>query len=76
MSNSNVPDPNEQNRQLLARLWDAVKRRGNGKCYFPCIQCMGFKRIRILIITTTKHCREHEHAEGENEYRPFLGLAL
>ena len=31
MSNRlNILDPNEDNRQLLARLWDAVKRRGDG----------------------------------------------
>ena len=29
MSNRNIPDPNEDNRQLLARLWDAAKRRGD-----------------------------------------------
>ena len=28
----------------------------------------------ILIITATKHCREHGHAEGGNEYRPFVGI--
>ena len=76
MSNSNILDPNEHNRQLLARLWDATKRRGDGKCYCPCTQCRGFKRRRILISTTTKHCREHGHTEGGNEYRPFVGLAL
>ena len=72
----NILDPNEDNRQLLARLWDAVKRRGDGKCYCPCTQCRGFKRRRILISTTTKHCREHGHAEGGNEYCPFVCLAL
>ena len=77
MSNRlNILDPNEDNRQLLARLWDAVKRRGDGKCYCPCTQCRGFKRIRILISTTKKHCREHGHAEGGNQYRQFVGLAL
>ena len=77
MSNRlNILDPNEDNRQLLARLWDAAKRRGDGKCYFMCTQCRGFKRRRILISTATKNCREHGHAEGGNEYRPFVGLAL
>ena len=76
MSNRNIPDPNENNRQLFARLWDAAKRRGDGKCYYPCTQCRGFKRRRILISTTTQHCREHGHAEGGNEYHPFVGLAL
>ena len=63
MSNRlNIPYPNEDNRQLLARLWDATKRRGDGKCYCPCTQCRGFKRRRILISTSRKHCREHGHA--------------
>ena len=76
MSNINILDPNEDNRQLLARLWDVVKRRGDGKCYFSCTQCRGFKRRIILISTSTKHCREHGHAEGGNEYHPFVGLTL
>ena len=62
MSNRNILDPNENNPQFLARLWDAAKRRGDGKFYCPCSQCRGFKRRRILIATSTKHCREHGHA--------------
>ena len=76
MSNSNIPDPNEQNRHLLSRLCDAVKRRGDGKCYCPCSQCRGFKRRIIVITKTRKHCREHGHTEGRNEYRPFVSVAL
>ena len=76
MSNRNILDPNENNRQLLARIWDAAKQRGDGKFYCPCTQCRGFKRRRILISTATKHYREHGHAEGGNEYRPFVGLSL
>ena len=38
MLNRNIPDPNEDNRKLLARLWDAIKRRGDGKFYCPCSQ--------------------------------------
>ena len=77
MSNRlNILDPNEENRQLLAILWDAAKRRGDGKCYCPCTQCRGFKRRIILISIATKHCREHGHTEGGNEYHPFVGLAL
>ena len=76
MSNSNIPDPNEYNRQLLPKLWDAAKRMGDGKYYYPCTQCRGFKRRIILISIATKHCREHGHVEGGNQYRPFVGLAL
>ena len=60
MLNNNIPDPGEQNRQLLARLWDGMKRKGDGKCYCPCSQCRGFKRRIIKITTTRKHCREHD----------------
>ena len=76
ISNRNIPDPNENNQKLLAILWDAAKRRGDGKCYCPCTQCGGFNRRRILISKATKHCREHGHAEGGNKYCPFVGLAL
>ena len=65
MSNRlNILDPNEDNQQLLARLWDAAKRRGDGKCYCQCTQCRGFKRRITLISIATKHCREHGHIEG------------
>ena len=36
MSNRNIPNPNKKNWQFLARLWDAAKRRGDGKFYCPC----------------------------------------
>ena len=54
MSNNNIPDPDEQNRQLLARLWDELKRKGDGKFYCPCSQYMGFKRRRLKITTVKK----------------------
>ena len=76
MSNRNIPDPDEQNRLLLARLWDGMKRKGDGKGYCPCSQCRGFKRRRIKITIAKKHCSKHWHAEGGNEYRPFVSLAL
>ena len=76
MSNRNISDPNKENWRLLARLWDAAKWRGDGKCYCLCTQCRGFKRRGILIATTTKNCREHGHAKGGNKYCPFVGLAL
>ena len=31
MSNNNIPGTNEQNRQLFARLWNGLKRKGDGK---------------------------------------------
>ena len=76
MSNSNIHDTDEQNRQFLARLWDGLKRKGDQKCYCSCSQCSGFKRRRINITRTKKHCREHGHTEGGHEYRPFVSFAL
>ena len=65
-------DPAEQNRQLLARLWEGVERRGDGKCYCPCSQCRGFNTRRLLIKTAKRHCREHGHVEGGHEYHPLV----
>ena len=76
MSNRNIPNLGKQNRQLLARLWDGLKRKGDGKCYCPCSQGKGFKRRRIKITTTKKHCREHGHAEGGHEYHLFVSFSL
>ena len=76
MSNSNIPYPDEQNQQLLARLWDGLKRKGDGKFYCPCNQCIGFERRRIKITTSRKHCREHGHAKAGHEYRTFVYFAL
>ena len=75
MPRNNVPDQ-EQNRQLLARLWDGVKRRGDGKCYCPCKMCKGLKTRRYLITTTEQHCRQHGHIEGGNEYRPLVCILI
>ena len=76
ISNRNIPDPDEQNRQLLARLWDGLKRKGDGKCYCPCSQCRGFKRRRIKIATVKIHCREYGHAEGGHDYRLFVSFSI
>ena len=76
MSNSNIHDPDEQNRQLFARLWDGLKREDDGKHYCPCSQCRGFIRRRIKITTAIKRCMEHGHAKGGHEYHPFVGFTL
>ena len=49
---NNILDPHDQNRELLAILWDGLKRKGDGKLFYPCSQCRGFKRRRIKITTT------------------------
>jgi hypothetical protein len=76
MSHNNIPNPEEQNREALARLWDGVRKRGDGKCYCPCCQCKGFNRRRILITTTKRHCLQHGHVEGGHEYHPLVGCSL
>ena len=76
MSNRNTLDLDEQNQQFVSRLWDGLKRKDDGKCYCPCSQCRGFKRRRIKITTTRKYYREHGHAEGGHEYRPFVSFEL
>ena len=76
MPNTNILDVDEQNRQLLARLWDGLKRKGDGKCYCPCSQCRGFKSRRIDIETSKRHYREYGHAKGGHDYCPFVSFSL
>ena len=76
MSHNNIHDPKEQNRELLSIFWVGVKRKGDGKCYFLCSQCRGFKRRRINITTAKIHCREHGHVEGGHEYHPLVSCSL
>ena len=75
MPRNNVPDQ-EENRQLFARLWDGVRKRGDGKCHCPCSRCRGFNPRRLLISTAKRHCREHGHVEGDHEYHPFVSPSL
>ena len=72
--NNNILDPHDQNHELLIRLWDGLKRKGDGKCYCPCSQCWGFKRRKINITTAKRHCREDGHAEEGHDYRPFVSF--
>jgi hypothetical protein len=47
--------------------------KGDGRCYFPCKKCCTTRPVRILIATTTKHCRKYGHIDGgSNEYRPVV----
>ena len=44
--------------------------KGDNKCYFPCKNCCTRRPERVLIETTTKHCRKYGHMDGgSNEYR-------
>jgi hypothetical protein len=50
-----------------------VGEKGDGRCYFPCKKCCLIRPVRILIATTTKHCRKYGHIDGgSNEYRPMV----
>ena len=73
---NNIVDPHDQNHELLARSWDGLKQKGDGKLYYPCSQFRGFKRRRINITTTKIHCREYGHDEGGHEYRLFVSFSL
>jgi hypothetical protein len=53
-----------------------LNAKGDRKCYFPCTQCKGFNRRRILITTTERHCRQFGHVEGGYEYRPLVSYSL
>jgi hypothetical protein len=60
-----------ENDRKLAQLRAALEARSDGKCYFPCYDCKGLQRRRLLITTVERHCREKGHAEGGYEYRPL-----
>jgi hypothetical protein len=46
-----------------------VGEKSDGRCYFPCKKFCLRRPIRILIATTTKHCRKYGHIDGgSNEY--------
>jgi hypothetical protein len=62
----------KENDRKLAQLRAALEARGDGKCYFPCYDSIGFQNRRLLITTTQRHCREKGHAEGGYEYRPLV----
>jgi hypothetical protein len=62
-----------ENDRILARLRAALEVRGDGKCYFPCYDCKGLKKKRLLITTAQIHCREKGHVEGGYEYHPLVG---
>ena len=62
---------NEDARKL-AHFRAALEVRGDGKCYFPCSNCSGLQRRKILITTTERHFREKGHPEGGYEYRPLV----
>jgi hypothetical protein len=61
-----------ENDRKLAQFRAALEARGDGKCYFPCYDCRGLQRRRLLITTVERHCREKGHAEGGYEYRPLV----
>ena len=61
-----------ENARKLAQFRSAIGVRGDGKCYWPYSDCRGLQRIRILITTAERHCREKGHAEGGYEYRPLV----
>ena len=58
----------------ITRLWSHFKRKGDGKCYCPCKKCKGLKNQRILITTSQRHCRQHDHIEGGKNFCPLVNV--
>jgi hypothetical protein len=61
-----------ENDKKLAQFRAALGVRGDGKCYFPCYDCRGLQRRRLLIKTIERHYREKGHTEGGYEYHPLV----
>ena len=61
-----------ENARKISQFRAALEARGDGKFYFPCSDCEGLQRRRILITTAEIHCREKGHAEGGYEYHPLV----
>jgi hypothetical protein len=72
-----MPTPEESER-TIARLrdaWEALVGT-DGKCYFPCYECRGLKRRRVVRKTTEKHCFTYGHCEGGHTFRPMVSYSL
>jgi hypothetical protein len=61
-----------ENDMKLYQFRAVLEAGGDGECYFPCYDCRGLKRRRILIKIVERHCREKGHAEGGYEYYPLV----
>ena len=61
-----------ENERKLAQFRAELEARVDGKCYFPCSDCRGLQRRRILRTIAERHCREKGHVEGGYEYRPLV----
>jgi hypothetical protein len=69
-------------RKLWGRMLQNVVRggekskageKGDGRCYFPCQNFFLIRPVRILIETTTNHCRKYGHIDGRlNEYHHMV----
>ena len=61
-----------ENARKLAQFRVALEARGDGNFYFPCFDCGGLQRRRILITIAERHCKEKGHTEGGYEYHPLV----
>ena len=61
-----------ENARKLPQFRAALEVRGDGKFYFPCFDCKGLQRRRILRIPAERHCREKGHVEWGSEYHPLV----
>jgi hypothetical protein len=67
-----MPTPEESER-MISRLRATLEAQvgTNGKCYFPCNQCMGLKRRRLVRKIVERHCWMYGHCEGGNTFHPM-----
>ena len=62
----------EENNKRYIEFKETLEVKGDGKCYFPCNDCRGFRTRRNLRITAEKHCKDKGHVEGGFEYHPLV----
>ena len=62
----------EESNKRYVEFKATLEEKGDGKCYFPCNDCKGLRRRRILRTSAEKHCKKKGHAEGGFEYCPLV----
>ena len=62
----------EENNKRYAEFKATLEVKGDGKCYFPCIDCRGLQTRIFLRTTDEKHCKEKGHVEGGYGYCPLV----
>jgi hypothetical protein len=68
-----MPTPEESER-MIAMLRDALEAQVNNDeiCCFPCNQCRGLKRRRLVRKIVERHCWTYGHCERGHPYLPMV----